>query len=84
MRKNVQINVGVSSDWMPRTPKNNQQSMNLPNLGQSYEPRTTGNKVPKIGIDALGLTPTALARKPSREGRRGSKVESQYEHLYQP
>ena len=82
MRKNVQINVGVNSDWVtPRTPKNNQQSVNLPNI----EPRSsTGQRVPKIGIESLGLTPKALERRPSKDGRRGSKMVSQYENLYIP
>ena len=60
MRKNVKISVGVSQDWItPKTPKSNAQNLNLPNLGQSFEPNSssTGREVPKIGIESLGLTP---------------------------
>ena len=72
MRKNVQINVG--------SPKNNREGLNLPNLlpADSFEHSrtTTGHKVPKIGIqvEALGLTPTALKKGGSRDGRRASLI----------
>ena len=95
MRKNVQINVGVS------TPKNNKDKLKLPDLdhGDRLEadiaynqgpPRTsTGHKVPKIGVDVLGLTPTALKKTGSRDGRRASIVKlgnetTQYDNLYKP